>query len=120
MRVVVALIAMCLFAGCGRKSDAEFLADAKAQVQRFFAAAATDDCTVVRAMLEKIETESDCQGFLHLWHEDAISLIDIVGAERDGRDKRAAIVRVRMQTRGTVKEFLVRAVRDPDRWKLVF
>ena len=120
MRSIACLIALGLFAGCSRGSGSDFLAEAKVQVQRFFVAAASEDCATIRSMLEKVKTETDCEGYLHMWHEDGIALVDIVGAERDGRDRSAVIVRVQMQTKGKTKELLVRAVRKADRWMLVF
>jgi hypothetical protein len=116
-----AIVCMWMLAGCGRgaKSDS-FLDDAKQQVRTFFSAAASDDCTTLRTLHAKLTSQKDCEGFLHLWHEDNIQLVEILDAKRDGRDARAAIVRVRMETRNKSKDVLVRAVRDQNHWNIVF
>jgi hypothetical protein len=44
----------------------------------------------------------------------------VQGASRDGRDARAVIVRVRMQTKGRQRDLLVRALKDGERWSLLF
>jgi hypothetical protein len=108
--IVLALLA------CSEKRSGPSLDEAQAQVRAFFAAAAKDDCATVQRLIDL----KDCAEYLRTWHEDGISLVEVQGASRDGRDARAVIVRVRMQTKGRQRDLLVRATKDGERWRLLF
>jgi hypothetical protein len=111
------MLVLALIACSEKRSEGPSLDEAQAQVRSFFAAATKDDCATVQRLMPELK---DCAEYLHTWHEDGIALVEVQGASRDGRDARAVIVRVRMQTKGRQRDLLVRAVRDGERWRLLF
>jgi hypothetical protein len=112
------VLVLALVLACDEKrTEGASLDEAQAQVRKFFTAATGDDCATVQSLIPDMK---DCASYLHTWHEDGISLVEVQGASRDGRDPRAVIVRVRMQTKGRQRDLLVRAIHDGARWSLLF
>ena len=114
--VMIAVIAACHSAPSATASPDE----ATAQVRAFFAAAEAQDCVTMRRLFVPLESDEDCKSYLATWKEQRTSLVSIAGAERDGRDRNAIIVHVRVQSEGRERESLVRAIHSATGWTLVF
>jgi hypothetical protein len=115
----VAVVALALALGCAGARDGE-LDDARAQVRRFFEAAAKGECSALGALLPAASDAAGCAKLLHEWRDDLrIELVDLPDVRRDGRDRRAIIVRATVMRRGQQQTMLVRVTHEQGRWQLV-
>lgn len=117
-----AAIAALLLAGggCGKRPspEDEKRAQAREAVQRFFAALPGQDCGVLGPMLVQPQGGPDCPGLVGSLLRHGYRLVEVQGAEVDGRDPEAVIVRVRLEEDGRQREAPLRMERHPDGWKL--
>lgn len=117
-------IAIALAVGCGGTRDdgakGDELEGAKLQVHRFFDALAKRDCATLASLLPEATDATACAKLLHEWNEDLQArLIEVPGAQRDGRDARALIVRAVVAKHGTQSTMLVRVTHEQGAWRLV-
>jgi len=93
---------------------------AKQQVHRFFDALAHADCATLGSLLPVANEPAACAKLLHEWNEDLrIKLVDVPSAERDGRDRRAIIVRTTVLKHDVQETMLVRVTHEQGTWHLV-
>ena len=118
MRAVVLALAVL---GCnGTRGDSDELGEAKVQVRRFFAAIAASDCPTLAQLLPAANEPGTCAKLLHEWNEELqLRLVDLPDAQRDGRDRRAMIVRATVSKRGQESTMLVRVTHEQGTWRLV-
>lgn len=115
MRVLVA----CLLACNEPHSPEAELADAKQEVRAMFAAIASRDCAALGALLAKARDAETCGKLLHEWNDDLqVVLVDVPTAERDGRDRRAIIVRAAVTKHAAPSTILVRVTHEQGVWQL--
>ncbi len=116
----LAVVAIAL-SGCGaRNADRNELADAQTQVRRFFDAVASGDCPTLGSLIPAVGERDACAKLLHEWRDDLrIKLIDLPDARRDGRDRRAIIVRATVLRREQQQTMLVRVTHEQGVWQLV-
>jgi hypothetical protein len=119
---LLALAALALWGpGCERHSqEADKPAQARDAVRRFFAALPDGDCAVLGRMLLLARPAQDCGPAVVEMNRHGLRLVDVLGAEVDGRNPDAVIVRARVEEGGKPKDapLLIRAEKHPDGWKL--
>ena len=121
-----AIAAVLLAAGwgwgcsCGKRPspEDEKRAQAREAVTRFFAALPERDCDVLGPMLVQPQGGADCAKVVGSLHGHGYRLVEVLGAEVDGRDPLAVIVRVRLEENGRQREAPLRMERHPEGWKL--
>jgi hypothetical protein len=115
-----ATAALLLAGGCSKRASPEEEKRAQAQeaVKRFFAALPGKDCDVLRAMLVLGPGDDDCAAMVDDIQRHGLRLVEVLGAEVDGRDPEAVMVRVRLERDGQQREASLRVVRRPEGWKL--
>jgi len=117
-----AAIAALLVAGggCGKRlsPEDEKRAQARETVKRFFDALPGKDCNVLGPMLVQTQEEADCQSVVRSLDRHGYRLVEVLGAEVDGRDPEAVIVRVRIEESGRQREAPLRVERHRKGWKL--
>ncbi|HEY8205875.1 MAG TPA: hypothetical protein VIG99_00240 [Myxococcaceae bacterium] len=114
---VAALLLVAPAGGCGKRllSDGEKRAQAGEGVKRFFAALPEKDCAVLGPML----AQGDCPATVDSLQRHEYRLVEVLGAEVDGRDPEAVIVRVRLlEENGRRREVSLRMEHHPGGWKL--
>ena len=117
LRLAVIVVAL---AACGGAQDAE-LDGARTQVHRFFEAMAKSDCPTLGTLIEKANSPAACEQLLHEWRDDLrIQLVDIPDVRRDGRDRKAIIVRTTVLRHDQQQTMLVRVTHEQGAWQLVF
>lgn len=119
----IALAALGVFAwGCERSSSAPVDKPAAAQqvVQRFFAALPEGNCAQLRDMLVLERPDRGCREVVAELNQHQMRLGEVLGAEVDGRDENAVIVRTRMLEGGKPKQapVLLRVERHAGTWKI--
>ena len=122
-----ALVAAALLlasGGCGRFCGKRLPPDEAKKIQaqdalkRFFEALPGKDCKVLGPMLAPVEGGPDCQSVVTSLHRHGFRLVAILGAEIDGRDPEAVIVKARIEEKGREREAPLRMERDRKGWKL--
>ena len=118
--VAVLLLAGGGCGGCGKRlsPEDEKRAQAREAVTRFFAALPEQDCGVLGPMLVQPSGGPDCRSVVGSLHRHGFRLVEVLGAEVDGRDPEAVIVRVRLEENGQQREAPLRMERHPEGWKL--
>jgi hypothetical protein len=117
---VLAVLLLAGTSGCARRATAEEEKRAQAQevVKLFFAALPGKDCDVLRSMLVLGPGDDDCAGMVDALQEHGLRLVEVLGAEVDGRDPEAVMVHVRLERDGQRREVSLRVVHRPQGWKL--
>jgi len=96
--------------GCAKRPATD---EAQETVKRFFAALPGKDCDVLQGMLV-----DDCATVVDGLQQHGLRLLEVLGAEVDGRDPEAVMVRVRLERDGQRREVSLRVERRPGGWKL--
>lgn len=118
--VLAAAVALGLTACQGAARDSDELDQARVQVHRFFDALGQSDCPTLASLLPAAREPGGCDKLLHEWRDDLhIKLIDLPDARRDGRDRRAIIVRATVLRHDEEKTMLVRVTHEQGVWQLV-
>jgi hypothetical protein len=93
---------------------------ARASVRRFFAALPAGDCAVLGPLLAAGGSARPCPTTVEELHSHGFELVDIVGAEVDGRDANAVLVRAKVARDGTVRDepVILRVELQDGGWKL--
>lgn len=107
--------------GCGKRPppEEEKRSQAREAVQRFFAALPGKDCDVLAPMLALAGGEAGgCADVVSSLHRHGYRLVEVLGAEVDGRDPEAVIVRARIEENGRQREAPLRMEHHPGGWKL--
>jgi len=118
--VAVLLLAGGGCGGCGKRlsPEEEKRAQAREAMTRFFAALPEKDCDVLGPMLVQPKGGPDCPSVVDSLHRHGFRLVEVLGAEVDGRDPEAVIVRVRLEENGRQREAPLRMEHHPGGWKL--
>jgi hypothetical protein len=113
--VLLALAAL----GCGSSESSKARA-AEASVRQFFTALPTGDCAVLGPLLATGGSARPCPETVEELREHGYELLDVLGAQVDGRDPNAVMVRARIARQGVVREepLVLRVERQGDAWKL--
>ena len=117
----IAIAIGIVLSGCGStRTDHGELDEARVQVRRFFDAMARADCATAASLLPAARDAGACAKLLHEWRDDLqMQLIEVPDVRRDGRDRRAIIVRTIVLRRGKQSTMLVRVTHEQGVWQLV-
>jgi len=108
--VAAVLLALASAGGCAKRPATE---EAQEAVKRFFAALPGKDCGVLQGMLV-----DDCATVVDGLQQHGLRLLEVLGAEVDGRNPQAVMVRVRLERDGQRREVSLRVEHRPQGWKL--
>ena len=103
-------LASVIGSGCAKRPATD---EAQEAVKRFFAALPDKDCGVLQGMLV-----DDCAAVVDGVQQHGLRLLEVLGAEVDGRNPEAVMVRVRMERDGQRREVTLRVEHRPEGWKL--
>lgn len=93
---------------------------ARASVERFFSALPAGDCAVLGPLL--VGGPGTCEATVAELRSHGLELVEVLGAQVDGRNPEAVMVRARVRWQGRVPEqpYLLRVERHEGQWKLRF
>ncbi|MDY7230131.1 hypothetical protein [Hyalangium rubrum] len=93
---------------------------AEASVRRFFAALPDGDCAVLGPLLATGGSAQPCADTVRELNAHGFELVEVVGAEVDGRSADAVLVRAKVARDGAVREepFILRVELQDGGWKL--
>ena len=113
---VVAALLLAWASSCSRRASP--VEEAQETVRRFFTALPGKDCDVLRTMMVIEPSGDDCASKVDALQQHGLRLVEVLGAEVDGRDPEAVMVRVRLERDGQRRELSLRVVHQPAGWKL--
>lgn len=101
-------------------SPAKKLEAAQASVRRFFEALPSADCAVLGPLLATGGSARPCAETVEELHSHGFQLVEILGAQVDGRNPEVVLVQARVARDGAVREepFLFRVENQGGGWRL--
>jgi len=104
--------------GCSSSHDTE-LDGARDQVQRFFDAIGKSDCPTLELLVPAAREPGACDHLVHEWRDELhIKLLDVPDVRRDGRDRKAIIVKTIVLRHDQQQTMLVRVTHEQGEWQL--
>lgn len=114
LHTTIGVSLFCLLLGCqAPRSDEEVAIET---VNRFFAALPAEDCKIIE---EWITGDESCEEVVSEYKSHGMKLLEIQTAERDGRNRNAIVVRVRLEQDGKPQKqpALLRVEKTNGRWR---